>query len=47
MSSVINDQDIEFDNINSTNLDIVTVRKHCTSGNELSKNYLDDSIGEN
>ena len=47
LSSVINDQDNEFDNNKLTNLDSVTVNRNPSSDNEVSnKKYVDDSIGE-
>ena len=47
LSSVINDQDIEFDNNILTNLDSVTVNRNPTSDNEVSnKKYVDQPIGE-
>ena len=47
LSSVFNDQDIEFDNNKLTNLDSITVNRDPSSDNELAnKKYIDDSIGE-
>ena len=47
LSSVIIDQDDEFDNNKLTNLDSVTVKREPTLDNEVSNNkYVDDSIGE-
>ena len=47
LSSVFNDQDIEFDNSKLTNLDSITVNRDPSSDNELAnKKYVDDSIGQ-
>ena len=44
---MFNNQDDEFDNINLTKLDNVSVNRKPTSDEELSnKKYVDDSIGE-
>ena len=46
LSSVFNDQDIEFDNNKLTNLDSITVNGKPSSNNDLAnKKYVDDSIG--
>ena len=46
LSSVFNDQDIEFDNNKLTNLDSITVNGKPSSNNDLgNKKYVDDSIG--
>ena len=47
LSSVFNDQDIEFDKNNLTNLDSLTVNRDPNLDNELSnKKNVDDSMGE-
>ena len=47
VSSVFNDQDNEFDDNQSTNLDSVSVNRNPTSDNELAnKKFVDDSIEE-
>ena len=47
LSSVFDDQNTEFDNFKSTNLDSVTVNRVPISDNELvTKKYIDDSLGE-
>ena len=47
VSSVFNDQDNEFDDNQSTNLDSVSVNRNPTSDNELAnKIFVDDSIEE-
>ena len=47
LSSVINDQDIEFDNNKITNLDSVTNRRSPSSDNEVSnKKYVDDELNK-
>ena len=48
LSSVFNDQDIEFDKNKLTNLDSVTVNKNPNSDNEFSnKKYIDDELDKN
>ena len=48
MSTVFNDEDIEFGYINLTNLDIITVNRNLTLDNALSnKNYVDDELNKN
>ena len=45
LSSVFNDQDIEFDKNKSTNLDSITVKGDHNSDNELAnKKYIDDEL---
>ena len=47
LSSVLNDQDNEVDNIKLTKLDSVSINRNPSSDNELAnKKYVDDSIGE-
>ena len=47
LSSVFDDQDIEFDNNKLTTLDSLTVNRNPRSDNELAnKKYVDDSIGD-
>ena len=47
LSSLFNDQDIEFDNNKLTNLDSVTVNRNPISDNEMvKKKYIADSLGE-
>ena len=47
LSSVFNNQDIEFDNNKLTNVDSITVNRDPSLENELSnKKYFDDSVGE-
>ena len=48
LSSVLNDQDNEFDNNKVTNLDSVTVNRNPSSDNELSnKKCIDDELDKN
>ena len=48
LSSVIFDQDNEFDNIRLTNLDSVTVNRNPSSDNELAnKKHIDDELEKN
>ena len=46
MPTLLKNQNIEFDNTNSTNLGSFRVNRNPTSDNELLKKYVDDSIGE-
>ena len=46
MSTVFNDQDIEFDNIKLTILDSIKIKKDPVQLTNSQKNYNDDSIGE-
>ena len=48
LSSVFNDQNSEFDNINLTNLDSDTVNRNPIPDNELfNEKYLDDELDKN
>ena len=48
LSSVFNDQDLDIDNNNVTNLDSVTVNKNPRSNDELAnKKYIDDELDKN